>query len=122
MQLTPHSINNINIGEIISDEVILKTTDDGLTILGDLYYQGYDKIIIYEKNITPEFFDLKTGIAGEVLQKFAQYRIPLAIVGDFSKYTSKSIKDFIFESNKGKFINFIASREEALKVLATSVL
>ena len=122
MQITLHSINNSKIGEIISDEVILKTTDDGLTILGDLYYQGYDKIIIYEKNITPEFFDLKTGIAGEVLQKFAQYRIPLAIVGDFSKYTSKSIKDFIFESNKGKFINFIASREEALKVLATSVL
>lgn len=112
MQLTLHSINNIKIGEIISDEVILKTTDDGLTILGDLYYQGYDKIIIYEKNITPEFFDLKTGIAGEVLQKFAQYRIPLAIVGDFSKYTSKSLKDFIFESNKGKFINFIASRVE----------
>lgn len=121
MQLTLHSINNIKIGEIISDEVILKTTDDGLTILGDLYYQGYDKIITYEKNITPEFFDLKTGIAGEVLQKFAQYRIPLAIVGDFSKYTSKSLKDFIFESNKGKFINFIASKEEALKVLATSV-
>ena len=122
MQITLHSINNSKIGEIISDEVILKTTDDGLTILGDLYYQGYDKIIIYEKNITPEFFDLKTGIAGEVLQKFAQYRIPLAIVGDFSKFTSKSLKDFIFESNKGKFINFIASREEALKVLATSVL
>lgn len=118
MQLTLHSINNIKIGEIISDEVILKTTDDGLTILGDLYYQGYDKIILYEKNITPQFFDLKTGIAGEILQKFAQYRIPLAIVGDFSKYTSNSLRDFIFESNKGKFISFVSTREEAIKILA----
>lgn len=118
MQLTLHSINNIKIGEITSDKVILKTTEDGLTLLGDLYYQGYDKIILHEKNITPQFFDLKTGIAGEILQKFAQYRIPLAIVGDFSKYTSNSLRDFIFESNKGKFISFVSTREEAIKILA----
>jgi len=120
MQLTLHSINNIKIGEITSDKVILKTTEDGLTLLGDLYYQGYDKIILHEKNITPQFFDLKTGIAGEILQKFAQYRIPLAIVGDFSKYTSNSLRDFIFESNKGKFICFVSTREEAIKILADS--
>ena len=118
MQLTLHSINNIKIGEITSDKIILKTTEDGLTLLGDLYYQGYDKIILHEKNITPQFFDLKTGIAGEILQKFAQYRIPLAIVGDFSKYTSNSLRDFIFESNKGKFISFVSTREEAIKILA----
>lgn len=118
MQLTLHSINNIKIGEITSDKIILKTTEDGLTLLGDLYYQGYDKIILHEKNITPKFFDLKTGIAGEILQKFAQYRIPLAIVGDFSKYTSNSLRDFIFESNKGKFISFVYTREEAIKILA----
>lgn len=121
MQLTPHSINNIKIGEITSDKVILKTTEDGLTLLGDLYYQGYDKIILHEKNITPQFFDLKTGIAGEILQKFAQYRIPLAIVGDFSKYTSNSLRDFIFESNKGKFISFVSTREEAIKILADTL-
>lgn len=121
MQLTPHSINNIKIGEITSDKVILKTTEDGLTLLGDLYYQGYDKIILHEKNITTKFFDLKTGIAGEILQKFAQYRIPLAIVGDFSKYTSNSLRDFIFESNKGKFISFVSTREEAIKILADTL-
>lgn len=120
MHITLHSINNIKIGEITSDKVILKTTEDGLTLLGDLYYQGYDKIILHEKNITPQFFDLKTGIAGEILQKFAQYRIPLAIVGDFSKYTSNSLKDFIFESNKGKFISFVSTREEAIKILSDS--
>ena len=76
-------------------------------MLGNLYYQGFDKIIIHEKNITPEFFDLRTKIAGEILQKFAQYQMPLIIVGDFSKYKSKSLNDFIFESNKSQQINFI---------------
>jgi ABC-type branched-subunit amino acid transport system substrate-binding protein len=82
--------------------------------LGDLYYQGFDKIIIHRKNITPDFFDLKTGIAGDVLQKFSQYRMPLAIVGDFSKNKSKSLNDFIYESNKGKQINFAASLSDAI--------
>ena len=75
--------------------------------------------MLNEKNITPDFFDLKNGIAGEILQKFSTYRVRLAIVGDFSKYTSKSLNDFIFESNKGKHINFVTSTIEAIKILST---
>ena len=107
MEIKTHNIDNTKMAEIITDKVILRSTEDGLDLLGNLYYQGFDKIIIHEKNITPEFFDLKTKIAGEILQKFAQYQMPLIIVGDFSKYKSKSLNDFIFESNKSQQINFI---------------
>lgn len=107
MEIKTHNIDNTKVAEIITDKVILRSTENGLDLLGNLYYQGFDKIIIHEKNITPEFFDLKTKIAGEILQKFAQYQMPLIIVGDFSKYQSKSLNDFIFESNKSKQINFI---------------
>lgn len=69
------------------------------------------------KNITPYFFDLKNGIAGEILQKFSQYGLPLAIIGDFSKNESKRVNDFIYESNKGKQINFATSLSEALNSL-----
>ena len=107
MEIKTHNIDNTKVAEIITDKVILRSTEDGLDLLGNLYYQGFDKILIHEKNITPEFFDLRTKIAGEILQKFAQYQMPLIIVGDFSKYQSKSLNDFIFESNKSKQINFI---------------
>ena len=107
MKIKTHNIDNTKVAEIITDKVILRSTEDGLDLLGNLYYQGFDKIIIHEKNITPKFFDLKTKIAGEILQKFAQYQMPLIIVGDFSKYKSKSLNDFIFESNKSQQINFI---------------
>ena len=106
MIIETHNIGNIKVAEIIADKIILTSTEDGLELLGNLYYQGFDKIIIHEKNITPEFFDLKTKIAGNILQKFAQYQMPLIIVGDFSKYKSKSLNDFIFESNKGSQVNF----------------
>lgn len=107
MEIKTHNIEDTKVAEIITDKVILRSTEDGLDLLGNLYYQGFDKIIIHERNITPEFFDLKTKIAGEILQKFAQYQMPLIIVGDFSKYKSKSLNDFIFESNKSEQINFI---------------
>lgn len=119
MKIETININDHKIAEVISeDNIIINTTSDGLNLLGNLYYQGFDKIIIHEKNITPDFFDLKNGIAGEILQKFSNYRVRLVIVGDFSKYTGKSINDFMYESNKGTQINFMASQLEAIKVLS----
>jgi hypothetical protein len=84
----------------------------------DLYYQEFDKIILYEKNISPDFFDLKTGLAGEILQKFSNYRMQLAIIGDFSKYSGKSIRDFIFESNNGRQVNFLPDLSTTLEKLS----
>jgi Domain of unknown function (DUF4180) len=114
MEIKTHQINKINIAEVISEDIVIANFQDGLDLLGDLYFQGFDKIILQEKNITPDFFDLKTGIAGEILQKFSNYQVRLAIVGDFSKYQSKSIKEFIFESNKLGQINFVETKTEAL--------
>lgn len=119
MKIETHHINETKIAEVISEVNIINKTEDGLDLLGNLYYQGFDKIIIHEKNITPDFFDLKSGIAGEILQKFSTYRIRLAIVGNFSKYASKSLNDFIFESNKGRHINFVSTCSEAIKNLST---
>ncbi|MDR2083910.1 MAG: DUF4180 domain-containing protein [Bacteroidales bacterium] len=105
------------IAEVVSEDRIINNVEDGLSLLGNLYYQGFDKIIIYERNITPDFFDLKNGIAGEILQKFSNYRIRLAIIGDFSKYTGKSVTAFINESNKNKHIVFVNSIAEGLNML-----
>lgn len=118
MKITTHEINQTRIAEVISDEIIIQNAQDGLELLGNIYYQDFDKIVIYEKNITPEFFDLKTRIAGDILQKFSNYRVRLAIVGDFSQYKSNSIKDFIFESNTTRHINFISTLAEALERLS----
>lgn len=114
MQVKAHKIHDKEIAEIISDEIILKTKDDALDLMGNLYYQGFEKIILYERNISPSFFDLKNGIAGEILQKFSNYRMQLAIVGDFEKYTSRALKDFIYECNNGRLVNFVGSVSNAI--------
>ncbi len=97
--------------ELISDEIEIKNGQDVLDLMGKCYPLKVDKLVVHEKNLIPNFFDLKTGIAGEILQKFAVYKFPVIIVGDFSKYKSQPLKDFIYESNKVDLINFINVKE-----------
>ena len=63
---------------------------------------------------------LSTGIAGEILQKLCNYRVKIAIFGDFSHYTSKPLHDFIYESNNGDSCFFTATKEEALQKLSSA--
>ncbi len=117
MKIEIHTINGIRIAEISSNTLLISDAEAILQIMIDVYYQDTDRIILYEKNISPAFFDLKTGIAGEILQKFSNYRMKLAIVGEFETYTQGSLRDFIRESNRQGQINFVVSREEALEKL-----
>lgn len=114
MKIETHTVHDTEIAEVISEDTIINSIEDGLDLLGSLYYQGFDRIIIHEKSITPAFFELKNGMAGEILQKFSNYRVRLAIVGNFSRYTRKSMQDFMYESNKGKQVNFVSALEEGL--------
>ncbi|MCH5688115.1 DUF4180 domain-containing protein [Niabella sp. W65] len=61
MQIETHHIKGIKVAEIITDEIILKTTEDGIDLLGNLYYQGFDKIILHKKILLPAFLILKPG-------------------------------------------------------------
>lgn len=69
-----------------------------------------------------DFFILSTGLAAEIIQKFILYNLSyinrkVVIIGDFSHYTSKPLKDFIFESKHGKDIFFVETEEEAIRRL-----
>ena len=113
-----HQTDGLTFLEIRSEEQFINNVQDVLDLFGELYGQYYDGIILYERNITHYFFDLQTKLAGEILQKFSNYRIRLVIVGDWSKYTSRSLEAFITESNKGKTVNFSSSPTEALELLS----
>ena len=115
IEITNH--DGIFMAELLADDVAINDVQDALDIMANAAYAGAERLIIHEKNIIADFFDLKTGIAGEILQKFSTYNMPLAIVGDFSKYTSKSLRDFIYESNKMGRVNFVQNVEEAKEKL-----
>ncbi|TCV08264.1 uncharacterized protein DUF4180, partial [Sphingobacterium alimentarium] len=91
MDIKTHEIDNHKIAEISAEEVLIAKLEDALDITGTLYYDGYDRVILYQKNLTPAFFDLKTKIAGDILQKFTQYQMSITIVGNFESYDSQSL-------------------------------
>ena len=115
MQIITHNKNDLQIAELISNDILISTAEDGTQLLGDLYYQGFELIIIQAQQLDPSFFELKSGLAGEVLQKCSNWRMRLAIIGDFSELISKSLRDFIYESNKGKLVNFVSSANMAIQ-------
>lgn len=117
MQIKIHDIQNTRVAEVISDTIVIGSIEDGTDLLGNIYYQDFGCVILHEQNITSDFFNLKTKMAGEILQKFSNYRVRLVIVGNFEKYNSNNLRDFIFESNKGRMVNFTATIEEALQRL-----
>ncbi len=69
---------------------------------------------------TENFFKLSTRVAGDILQKFVNYRTKFAIIGDFSCYTSKPLRDFIYESNRGREVFFVSIEDEAIARLTAS--
>lgn len=117
MEINITEINGTGIAEITADNIIIHNVQNALDLMADCGYQGADGIILHEKNLTADFFELKTGLAGEVLQKFSNYRMKMAVVGDFTKFESKSLRDFIYESNKAGRTIFVNSTEEAKEIL-----
>lgn len=107
------------IAVVTGEEKVITDTQSALDLAMTVKYDtGATRIAIDKALICEDFFILSTGVAGEILQKFINYHVKLAIYGDFSRYTSKPLHDFIYESNQGKDFFFVDTREEAVRRLA----
>lgn len=111
--------NGTDIAVVSSDEMLIVDVQSALDLAMSVKYEtGATKIAVSKSSVCEEFFVLSSGIAGEILQKFVNYHVKLAIYGDYSQYTSKPLKDFFYESNNGKDFFFVLTREEAVQKLA----
>ena len=117
MKIIPHTINSFKIAEIVDKEIILDGADSALELIGNLYFLNYEIIILYKNNLPATLYELSNGLAGEILQKFSNYRMKLAVVGDFNLHSNQHFKDFIYECNKGNLICFMPSLETAIEHL-----
>ncbi|MFJ8438581.1 DUF4180 domain-containing protein [Kitasatospora griseola] len=87
---------------------------DAVDLLGNAYYLGASWVAVPVERFGAEFFRLRSGVAGGVVQKFAQYRMGLAVVGDVAPHVERSdaLRDFVRESNRGLQLWFVADLEE----------
>lgn len=105
---------DISVAVVSGEGKIITDAQSALDVLIAAKYEAGTKNIIIEKSlVSDDFFILSTGIAGEILQKVINYGGRIAIYGDFSHYTSKPLRDFIYESNNGRDVFFVSTKEEA---------
>ena len=101
-----------------SGEVVIRDAQSALDLLMSAKYEaGTKDLVIAKKCICEDFFILSTGLAGEILQKFVNYGARIAIYGDYSRYTSKPLHDFMRESNEGRDVFFASTKDAAIDAL-----
>lgn len=118
MQLKTIEKNGIKVAVVTGSELLISDVQSALDLLVTVRYEtDCDRIALDKVSVSEAFFVLSSGLAGDVLQKFSNYQMKLAIFGDYTRYTSKPLRDFIRESNRGNQVFFTATEDEAVERL-----
>ena len=118
MQVEYIKHGGVEIAVVTGAEPVITDAASALDLAMTVRYEtGAERIAIDKSVIAEDFFILSTGLAGEILQKWINYHIKAAVWGDYSRYTSKPLRDFIYESNNGYDFFFVSTKEEAVQKL-----
>jgi hypothetical protein len=90
------------------DGPLIATMDDALDLIGATY-QGAEVVAVPAVRLDERFFSLGTRFAGELMQKFVNYRLKLAVVGDITSYlaASSALHALVRESNRSDHVWFV---------------
>lgn len=96
------------------DGIPIDTEGAAVDLVGEAIGQRAEIVVIPAERLTDDFFELRTGVAGELTQKFGTYRLGLAIIGDISREVedSRSLSSWIAESNRGEQLWFCETFDE----------
>jgi PadR family transcriptional regulator, regulatory protein AphA len=92
---------------------VIASEQDVLDLLACCSDIDSNRILLDEGHLPPDFFDLKTGLAGAILQKFANYYVKAAIVVNLEGIASPRFRELIYECNKGDQVRFFDGRVQA---------
>lgn len=113
-------LNGIQVYEVPANGSELRTGQDAVDLLSAASEHRAALIAIPVERLGDDFFKLRTGVAGEITQKFAMYGARVAIVGDISQRAaaSNSLAAFINESNRGLDLWFVDNLQALANRLA----
>jgi hypothetical protein len=100
--------------EISPSQSFISSERDVLELFADSYEYNTSLFLLYESNFHPDLFDLKTGLAGAVFQKFAVYHARAAVVLDLGEKKNKRFEEYMYESNQGNQVRYFTDREKAV--------
>lgn len=86
---------------------------DALDLVAACGENCIDSLLLHEGNLTPAFFNLKTGLAGEILQKFINYSIKVALVLDLQQVGEGRFKEMLIDNGRSRHFRVFSERNEA---------
>jgi hypothetical protein len=121
MNIFVHNINGIQVAEMQSEGIVIRSARDAADITGELLISGIAKLILHERNMCPEFWQLSSGLAEVVLQEFASKAIVVAFVGRLSQIKGESFTALIQESGLGNQAFLLGTVELAKAQLSRKI-
>lgn len=113
MKYTVSEINGKKYIEYASAETPIRTEQDAIDLISACFEYNTNLSLIQAQSLTDDFFQLRTGLAGSVLQKFVNYNVKVAVVLTDQQKIKGKFKEFITEANKGNSFRVFSSKEEA---------
>ncbi|MFN8474302.1 MAG: DUF4180 domain-containing protein [Anaerolineae bacterium] len=104
-----------------ADRDPIRNTAEANDVLSFCFEHGTDRLLLYAENLPTGFFDLSTGAAGALLQRFRQYGLRVAVVWspDVVKPTAR-FAEMVAEENRGPFFRMYEERGAAEAWLLSS--
>jgi hypothetical protein len=99
--------------EIKPGELKVLDEQDAVDLIGLCGENKTNLIMIYDDNLSADFFDLKSKIAGHILQKFVNYHVRVALVLINSDYIKGRFGEMVTEANKGGDFGVFLNKEKA---------
>jgi Domain of unknown function (DUF4180) len=89
-------------------------------VIGDAFSLGVDTVVIPVGRLDAAFFDLRTGVAGDIVQAFVNYHLRLVVLGPIPPAATASgpFPAFVSETNRGSQTWFVETAEELDRRLA----
>jgi hypothetical protein len=118
MNVTNYEVNGARLAEMQSRGIVIRSARDAADLIGQLLQSGVKRLILHEKNVCPEMWQVSNGLAVSILSEFKNSGVIVAFVGEFDLHKSKSLQAIIRESNLGKNVSFMDNIETAKKRLS----
>jgi hypothetical protein len=117
--LRTYDLHGVHVLECAAQGAKLQNDRDAVDLIGAAWEHHASFLVIPAGRLSDDFFRLRTGVAGAIIQKFVNYRLRVAIAGDISRHVNESsaFRDFVVEANRGDQIWFVADLEELVRRL-----
>lgn len=95
-------------------EMKIAGESDALELIGFCGENETDRLLVYAENLTADFYDLQTRVAGDILLKMSNYQIKLAAVISSEKIGNGKFHEMVLETNRGREFQVFSTRDEAV--------